>query len=69
MKKTGGTLYYFTLSMTAIYALLGIYIMATDTIERFFPGKKYIFGILLILYSFYRAYRIYRLNERMNSEE
>jgi hypothetical protein len=62
MKAQPGFLYYFTLAMTAVYAVLGIYIMLSESIESFLPGnKKYIIGALLIFYSAYRAYRIYRL--------
>jgi hypothetical protein len=65
-KSSGNILYYFTLGMTALYALLGIYIMLSAGIENFLPGyKKYTIGILLILYSFYRAYRIWKINKSM----
>ena len=68
-KRTGGFLYYFTLSMTAVYALLGIYIIVSDSLEWLLPGnKKYLLGVTLILYSFYRCYRIVRLNKQMNGE-
>ena len=59
-------LYYFTLSMTAIYVVLGIYIMLSDSLEAWFPGnKKYFIGSLLILYAAYRAFRLYKINKRL----
>jgi hypothetical protein len=68
-KPSGGVLYYFTLCMTAVYALLGIYIMISGRLEFLLPGKKkYIIGTLLIFYSFYRAYRIYRINKNMQDD-
>ncbi len=61
-----GALYYFTLAMTFIYVLLGIYIMMSNSIENLLPGnKKYIIGSLLIVYAFYRAYRLWRINKSM----
>lgn len=69
-KNKGGALYYFTLSMTAIYAIMGLYVLFSESIESLLPGnKKYIIGILLILYAFYRAYRIIRINKAMHSKE
>lgn len=68
--RSGNFLYYFTLSMTAIYALMGIYVMSTDSLEWMLPGnKKYVLGILLILYSFYRVYRITKLNKQMMNRD
>ena len=61
-------MYYFTLAMTAVYAILGIYIMLSVSIESLLPGnKKYIVGALLIAYAIYRAYRIYKINQGMKS--
>jgi hypothetical protein len=68
-KPAGGFLYYFTLSMTAIYALLGIYIMTSDIGAAFLAGnKRYILGVLLIFYSFFRAYRIWKINKNMHKD-
>ena len=61
-------LYYFTLSMTAIYVLLAIYIMMSNSIEGLFPGdKKYFIGTLLILYAAYRVFRLYKINKNMTN--
>ena len=69
-KRTGGFLYYLTLSMTAIYAVLGIYLMLSDSLEDFLPGnKKYLLGATLIVYSFYRAFRIVKLNKQMHAQK
>jgi hypothetical protein len=68
-KPAGGFLYYFTLSMTAIYALLGLYIMFSDIADNFLVGnKRYILGVLLIFYSFFRAFRIWKINKNMHSD-
>jgi hypothetical protein len=68
-KQSSGVLYYFTLIMTALYAVLGIIIMFSQGIEGMLPGnKKYIIGVLLIFYSFYRAYRIYTINKKMTGD-
>ena len=67
--RTGGMLYYFTLAMTAIYAVLGIYIMVSDSLEGFLPGKKkYLLGVTLIVYSAYRAFRIVKLNKQIHNQ-
>jgi hypothetical protein len=68
--KGSGGLYYFTMAMTAVYVLLGIYIMVSGSIENLLPGnKKYIIGTLLILYAAYRAYRLFRINRNMQNPE
>ncbi len=62
-------LYYFTLSMTVLYAVIGIFIMLTDSVDMWLPGnKKYFLGVFLILYSIYRAYRITKLNKQMHNQ-
>lgn len=62
--RSGSILYYFTLAMTFIYALLGIVIIVTDALDWLLPGnKKYFLGTFLILYSAYRAFRIIKLNK------
>ena len=68
--RSGNMLYYFTLAMTGFYAVLGIYIMVSDSLEDFLPGKKkYLLGVTLIVYAVYRAFRIVKLNKQMHGEE
>ncbi len=68
-QRSGGVLYYFTLSMTVVYALMGIYVMLSDSIEVWLPdNKKYFLGVFLILYAIYRAYRIVKLNKQMHDQ-
>ncbi len=67
--KSGVVLYYFTLAMTAVYAILGIYVMAANNagIDRLLPGvKKYVVGTLLVLYAAYRTYRLYRIKQGLD---
>lgn len=68
--SSGNILYYFTLSMTVLYLVLGIVVMLSDSVEAWLPGnKKYFLGVFLILYAFYRAYRIMKLNKQMHSQD
>ena len=70
--KSGVFLYYFTLAMTAIYAILGVFIIFSTNanIERLLPGKwKYIFGVFLILYAAYRVYRLYKIKQGLDDIE
>ncbi len=68
-QRSGGILYYFTLSMTVVYALIGIYILISDKGQSFLSGgQRYFLGVFLILYAIYRAYRIVRLNKQMNEQ-
>ena len=67
--RSGNMLYYFTLAMTFGYAVLGIYIMVSDSLEDFLPGnKKYLLGVTLIVYAAYRAFRIVKLNKKMHEQ-
>ena len=70
MAGKSSVLYYITLLMTPLYALIGIYIMVSDNFDWLFTGwKKYVLGVFFILYSVYRIIRLYRINKSLNKED
>ncbi len=62
-------LYYFTLVMTFLYILLGIFIMLSPQATAFLPGwKHWVLGALLILYAFIRFKRLHTLKINMEKK-
>ncbi len=65
MAKTP-TLYHFTLVMTGLYCLLGVFIMFAPPVSAFLPGwKHWVLGIMLIIYAFIRYRRLKAIKENM----
>ncbi len=48
----------FALAMIFVYLAVGLFILFADSVYMLKSTIKNILGILLILYSFFRAYRI-----------
>jgi len=67
--RAGGMLFYFTLAMTAIYAVLGIYIMVSDSLEGFFTRKeKSIYLSYVNCVCCVSCFRVVKLNKQMHNQ-
>ncbi|MBL7922743.1 MAG: hypothetical protein JNL88_00950 [Bacteroidia bacterium] len=65
MAKTP-TLYHFTLIMTGLYVLLGLFVMFAPQMENILPGwKHWLLGAMLIGYAFLRYRRLQTLRKTM----
>ena len=70
MKSKPGALYYFTLAMTGLYVLGGLYMIFSPVGNELLPGKGHIIlGIVMILYSVYRIYRLKQLQKMVEREK
>lgn len=68
MAKTP-VLYYFTLGMTALYVLLGLFVMFSPMTEEMLPGwKHYVLGLMLIVYAFIRYRRLKALKTNLEKQ-
>lgn len=62
-------LYQFTLVMTGLYILLGLFIMFAPQMKDFLPGwKHWVLGIMFIGYAFLRFKRLQSLKRSMENE-
>ena len=64
MSKQGNVLYYFTLAMSFIYILIGLYIIFAADMITFLENKRFALGPLFILYGIYRIYRLSKLRKQ-----
>jgi uncharacterized membrane protein len=63
-------LYRFTLAMTALYALLGIFLIFSPDMQNMLPGWKHIvLGLMLIAYAFIRMKRLKDLRKGMDATD
>ncbi|MFM9007890.1 MAG: hypothetical protein ACKOQY_11245 [Bacteroidota bacterium] len=63
-------LYRFTLAMTALYALLGLFLIFWPDMQNMLPGWKHIvLGLMLIAYAFIRMKRLKDLRNRMDAAD
>ena len=68
MAKTP-TLYYFTLVMSGLYVVLGLFVMFSPSMAEFLPGwKHWVLGAMLILYAYVRFRRLKKLKESMEAK-
>ena len=68
MAKTP-VLYYFTLVMTGLYVLLGLFLMFAPQVEEFLPGwKHWVLGAMLIVYAFIRYRRLQSIKNNMEKK-
>jgi uncharacterized membrane protein len=68
MAKTP-TLYYFTLVMSGLYVVLGLFVMFSPEMAEFLPGwKHWVLGLMLIAYAYVRFRRLKRLKESMEEK-
>jgi len=59
-------LYYFTLVMTSVYFLAGLFVVFSPMMARLLPGWKHIvLGLMLILYGFIRMRRLKSIRKSM----
>jgi hypothetical protein len=62
-------LYYFTLIMTGLYIILGLFVMFAPAMQNFLPGwKHWVLGLMLIGYAFLRFKRLKMLKESTEKE-
>jgi hypothetical protein len=61
-------LYYFTVVMSGLYIVLGLFIMFSPNMETLLPGwKQPAIGTLFIVYAFFRFRRLKKLKESMEA--
>jgi|GEM_PF-1923425 len=62
-------LYYFTLAMTALYIVLGLFLMFAPNMEVLLPGwKHWVLGLILIAYALVRFKRLKKLKQSMEQK-
>jgi hypothetical protein len=62
-------LYYFTVAMSGLYIVLGLFIMLSPNMQTLLPGwKQYAIGALFIVYAFFRFRRLKKLKESMEAK-
>lgn len=61
---------YFGYVMVLFYLVLGFGFLLTSVFEEFIPAgiARVVLGILLVLYSFFRAFRIFKQVKRQKDE-
>ncbi len=52
--------HYFGFFMVAVYLAIGLLFLLTDIAENLFPNYRKEIGLVMIAYSIYRGYMIYR---------
>lgn len=69
MAKLPG-LYSFTLVMTGLYVLLGLFLMFSPEMAAFLPGwKHWVLGVLMIIYAAVRYKRLRHLKSNIERNE
>lgn len=69
MAKTP-VLYVFTLAMTGLYVLLGLFLMFSPVMVSFLPGwKHWVLGLMMIVYAFVRYKRLQNLKRNIEGRE
>lgn len=59
-------LYTFTLIMTGLYIVLGLFVMFSPQMTSFLPGwKHWVLGLMLIGYAFLRFKRLRQLKNKV----
>jgi hypothetical protein len=59
------SLYHFTLVMTGLYVILGLFVMFAPQMQTFLPGwKHWVLGLMLIAYAFMRYKRLQSLKKQ-----
>jgi len=59
------SLYHFTLVMTGLYVILGLFVMFAPQMQAFLPGwKHWVLGLMLIAYAFMRYKRLQSLKKQ-----
>lgn len=63
------SLYAFTLVMTALYVLLGLFVMFSPVMASFLPGwKHWVLGFLMIVYAGVRYKRLRLLKQNIEND-
>lgn len=69
MAKTP-VLYAFTLVMTGMYVLLGLFLMFSPYMASLLPGwKHWVLGLMMIVYAFVRYKRLQNLKKNIEVRE
>lgn len=68
--KGNKILFYVTAAMSALYPIVGIYILLAPNVEILLPGnKRYIVGTMLLVYGIFRFFRLKSMKKNMDQQE
>ena len=68
--KGNKILFYVTAAMSALYPIVGIYILIAPNVEILLPGnKRYIIGFMLLIYGVFRFFRLKSMKKNIDQQE
>ena len=68
--KGNKILFYVTAAMSALYPIVGIYILLAPNVEILLPGnKRYIVGTRLLVYGIFRFFRLKSMKKNLDPQE
>ena len=68
--KGNKILFYVTAAMSALYPIVGIIILVAPNIDTLLPGnKRYIIGIMLLVYGVFRFFRLKSMKNKMDEQD
>ncbi|MFM7015624.1 MAG: hypothetical protein ACKOX3_04780 [Bacteroidota bacterium] len=68
--KGNKILFYVTAAMSALYPIVGIYILLAPNVEILLPGnKRYLIGSMLLIYGVFRFFRLKSMKKNMDNVE
>jgi hypothetical protein len=68
--KGNKILFYVTAAMSALYPIVGIYILLAPNVEILLPGnKRYIIGSMLLIYGVFRFFRLKSMKKNIDLQE
>jgi len=68
--KGNKILFYVTAAMSALYPIVGIYILLDPNVEILLPGnKRYIIGFMLLIYGVFRFFRLKSMKNKIDEQD
>ncbi len=68
--KGNKILFYITAAMSALYPIVGIIILVAPNIDTLLPGnKRYIIGIMLLIYGVFRFFRLKSMKNKIDEQD
>jgi hypothetical protein len=68
--KVNKILFYVTAAMSALYPIVGIFILLAPNVETLLPGnKRYIIGSMLLIYGVFRFFRLKSMKKNIDQQE
>jgi len=68
--KGNKILFYVTAAMSALYPIVGVYILLAPNVEILLPGnKRYIIGFMLLFYGIFRFFRLKSMKKNIDQQE